>query len=73
MLPKDIRQIMKENKKYTDMFEEYDRTGVFPLDKTKRTFTLRNMTVKKLKETSKKTGKSMSKIIDELVENKPKS
>jgi hypothetical protein len=35
-LSKDILRIMKEDKKYTDMLEEYDRTGEFPLDKKRR-------------------------------------
>ena len=67
-LSKDILRIMKENVKYTNMFEEYDRTGEFPLDKVRRSFTLRKMTIKKLKAVSKKTGKSMSGLIDKVVE-----
>jgi hypothetical protein len=50
------------------MLEEYDRTGKPPWEKIRRSFTLRRMTVEKLKETSKKTGKSMSDIIDKLVD-----
>jgi hypothetical protein len=60
---------MKEDKRFTDMLEEYDRTGEFPLDKVRRSFTLRKMTMNKLKKVSKKTGKSMSTIIDNVVEN----
>jgi len=68
MLPREIRRTMKENEKFVRMLEEYDRTGKPPWEKIRRSFTLRRMTVEKLKETSKKTGKSMSDIIDKLVD-----
>jgi len=67
MLSRDIKKIMKENEKYAQMLEEYDKTGKFPLEKIRRSFTLKRMTVNKLKNVSKKTGKSMSDILDELV------
>jgi hypothetical protein len=69
MLSQEIRRIMKENEKYANMLEEYDRTGEFPLDKVRRSFTLRRMTIKKLKRVSEKTGKSMSAIIDNVIDN----
>ena len=69
MLSPELRRIMKEDRKFTDMLEEYDRTGEFPLDKVRRSFTLRKMTMNKLKKVSRKTGKSMSAIIDSVVEN----
>ena len=68
MLSQEIRRIMKENEKYANMLEEYDRTGEFPLDKVRRSFTLRKMTMNKLRRTSEKTGKSMSAIIDNVVD-----
>jgi len=68
MLSQEIRRIMKENEKYANMLEEYDRTGEFPLDKVRRSFTLRKMTMSKLRRTSEKTGKSMSAIIDNVVD-----
>jgi hypothetical protein len=68
MLSPEIRRIMKENEKYANMLEEYDRTGEFPLDKIRRSFTLKRMTVKKLKRVSEKTGKSMSGLIDKIVD-----
>jgi hypothetical protein len=68
MLSQEIRRIMKENEKYANMLEEYDRTGEFPLDKVRRSFTLKRMTVNKLKTISEKTGKSMSGIIDNIVD-----
>ena len=68
MLQRDIRRIMKENGKYIRILEEYDMTGEFPLDKIRRSFTLKRMTMDKLRKISKKKGKSMSGILDELVE-----
>ncbi len=68
MLSQDLRRIMKENEKYAKMLEEYDRTGEFPLDKIRRSFTLKRMTVNRLKAASSKTGKSMSSIIDKVVD-----
>ena len=68
MLPQDIRRIMKENEKYLRVLEEYDRTGKFPLEKLRRNFTLKRMTMDKLKRLSRESGKSMSSIIDSMVE-----
>ena len=68
MLSQEIKRIMKENDKYAKMLEEYDKTGKFPLKKIRRSFTLKRMTVNKLKRASKKTGKSMSDTIDSLVD-----
>ncbi len=73
MLSREIRRIMKENEKYAKILEEYDRTGKFPLEKIRRSFTLKRMTMNKLKEASRKTGNSMSDIIDELVDDKLKA
>ncbi len=69
MLPRDIRRIMKENQKYADMLEEFDRTDELPTEKIRRSFTLKRMTLNKLRKISKKKGKSMSGIIDSMVEN----
>jgi len=54
MLPREIRRIMKENEKYAKMLEEYDRTGHLPLEKIRRSFTIKRMSYNKLKEFSKK-------------------
>ena len=59
---------MKENERYAQMLEEYDRTGVFPLDKIRRSFTIKQMSYKKLKNLSKKMHKSMSDILDEMID-----
>lgn len=69
MLSQDIKRIMKENDKYARMLEYYDRTGKLPLHKIRRSFTLKEMNVTKLKDMSKKSGESMSDILDDLIEN----
>ena len=69
MLSQEIKRIMKENEKYANILEEYDKTGKFPLEKIRRSFTLKRMTINKLKKLSKNTGKSMSDIIDSLIES----
>ena len=73
MLSREIKKIMHENEKFAKMLEEYDRTGKFPLEKIRRSFTLKRMSVNKLKEKSKSTGKSMSDILDDLVDRGIKS
>ena len=67
MRRKFIERIMKENEKYAQMLEEYDKTGHLPMEKIRRSFTLRRDTIKRLKELSKQKGKSMSSLIDMLV------
>lgn len=68
MLSREIRRIMEENDRYAKMLEEYDRTGRLPIEKIRRSFTIKRMTAEKLKMMSEKTGMSMSDIIDEMVE-----
>ncbi len=65
---KDIERIMRENKKYTDMLEEYERTGEFPLEKIRRSFTLKRANVNKLKRSSKEKGEIMSDLLDGLID-----
>ena len=64
---RDIEKIMKENERYAKMLEEFDSTGNLPFEKIRRSFTIRRSTFRYLKEEAKKTGKSMSDIIDEVV------
>jgi|GEM_PF-1042439 len=65
---REIERIMKENEKYAKMLEEFDRTGKLPSDKIRRSFTIRNSTFNALKNESRRSGKSMSDILDEVVE-----
>ena len=73
MLSREIRRIMKENEKYTKMLEEYDRTGHLPIEKIRRSFTLKRMSYDKLKKASKEMGKSMSDIIDDIIDKNLKT
>ncbi|MBI4021287.1 MAG: ribbon-helix-helix domain-containing protein [Candidatus Aenigmarchaeota archaeon] len=59
---------MKENQKYLDMLEEYDRTGHLPIEKMRRSFTLKRVSYQRLKDASRKTRKPMSTLLDELIE-----
>ncbi|MBI4181902.1 MAG: hypothetical protein HY520_02965 [Candidatus Aenigmarchaeota archaeon] len=65
---KDIKRLMKENEKYTNMLEEYDRTGHLPLEKLRRSFTLQRGAYQKLKAASQREGRPMSRLLDELIE-----
>ena len=67
MLLQEIRRIMMDNEKYTDMLEYYDKTRVLPLEKIRRSFTIKQMNYQKLKELSNKTGKSMSDLLDGMI------
>ena len=49
MLPKEYEKILNKNERYIKMLEYYDRTGRFPLDKIRRSFTLKEMNITKLK------------------------
>ena len=65
---KEIEKIIAENGKYTKMLEYYDRTGRMPAKKVPRTFTLSQSSFDRLKAESKKTGKNMSALLDEMIE-----
>jgi hypothetical protein len=68
MLSRRVERILKENEAYAKMLEYYDRTGKVPTRKVMRTFTIEQINFSRLKAESERTGKSMSKILDELVE-----
>jgi hypothetical protein len=55
-------------KKYRDIFkalEEYDKTRTLPFQRKRIDITLSVMTISKLKEISRKTGKPVSHIIEQ--------
>ncbi|MBL7206877.1 MAG: hypothetical protein ISS36_04725 [Candidatus Aenigmarchaeota archaeon] len=68
MLSKDVKEIMEKYKEYLQMFEEFDRTGKFPLERVRIDLTLQRRNIDKLKKISKKENKKMSHLIDELIE-----
>ncbi len=69
MLSRKIERILKENERYARMLEYYDRTGKLPTKKVLRSFTLEQMNIDRLKAESARTGRNMSKILDELIES----
>lgn len=70
---REIEKIMKENERYTKMLEEFDRTGYLPIEKIRRSFTIKRSTFTALKNEAEKTGEPMSDIIDNLVEKNLKN
>jgi len=64
---------MQSNKivtKYKEMFqalEEYDKTHELPFQRKRIDITLAVATIRKLREISKKTGKPVSRIIEESI------
>jgi hypothetical protein len=65
---KEIEKIIGENEKYTRMLEYYESTGRMPTRKVPRTFTISQSSFDTLKSESRKTGKTMSALLDELIE-----
>lgn len=63
-----IKKIIKENKKWTDRFAEWDRTGVDPFAEKLVSFSLKEKNHLKLKKIAHESGKSMSDIVDDLIE-----
>lgn len=66
---------MKENedkilKKYKDIFdalENYDKTGELPFQRKRIDITLSVETINKLKKIKEKTGKPISRVIEEKI------
>ncbi len=61
-------RILQEYKELFDMLEEYDRTRQLPFDRVRVDITLSRQTLKNLKSLQRKTGKPLSRIIEETVE-----
>jgi len=64
MLPKDIR---KQIEKGQAMLEYFDEHGKLPFQRKRIDITLSVATINNLKKLSKKTGKPVSRIIEEKV------
>lgn len=67
---KTIKKILKENKEYFDAFEHYDKTREWLLGRKRIDITLDLRLIKKLEEIRKKTGKPISRIIEECLRKK---
>ena len=58
--------------KYNEMFqilEEYDKTRVWPIGRARLDVTLDKRTILKLKKLKEKTGKPISRIIEEAIKS----
>jgi hypothetical protein len=68
MQSKEIKQVLAENDKYNLILARYDETREFDLDRTRKSFTLKKSSYRKLKNHSKQKGMPMSRILDSLIE-----
>jgi len=66
---KKIKEIMEKNKDVFEMLENYDKTRELPFQRKRIDITLSVETINKLKQESKKTGKPVSRIIEECIKN----
>jgi hypothetical protein len=66
---KKIKEIMEKNKDVFEMLENYDKTRELPFQRKRIDITLSVGTINKLKEESKKTGKPVSRIIEDCIKN----
>ena len=68
MLSRDAEMILKRYKRFFDAFEKFDRTGEFPLEKIRRSFTITRGSYHKLKAEAARRRISMSELIDRMIE-----
>ncbi len=64
---KTINRILKKNKKAFEMLENYDKTRELPFQRKRIDVTLSVETINKLKKLKEKTGKPISRIIEERI------
>ena len=62
-------RIIKKYKELFDALENYDKTRELPFHRKRIDVTLSVRTINKLKEISKKTGKPISRIIEDKILN----
>lgn len=67
MKKKEIQRILKKYKRSFEIIENYDKTRELPFQRKKIYLTLSVGTLKKLKEMKEKTGKPISRIIEEQI------
>jgi len=68
MNKRQIQKILKENKYVFDTLENYDKTRELPFQRRRIDITLSVKTINKLKEIKNKTGKPVSRIIEDVLE-----
>lgn len=61
----EINKILRENKNLFDSLARYDETMELPFQRKKINLTLSVETINKLKQMREKTGKPISRIIEE--------
>ena len=64
---KNIKRIIRENKEYFDALARYDETREWPLGRERIYITLDKRILEKLKRLREKTGKPISRIIEEAI------
>ncbi len=69
MKQKTIDRILKENKAYFEILENYDKTRELPFQRKRIDITLSVKTINKLKKLREKTGKPVSKIIEDSLKS----
>ncbi len=67
MQSSEIKKILKKYKKVFDNLENYDKTHELPKMRKRIDITLSVETINKLKEIKEKTGKPISRIIEERI------
>ncbi len=63
-----IQQILRKHKDVFDTLEEYDRTREWPIGRKRIDITLTKRIIKKLKQEKERTGKPVSRIIEEALQ-----
>lgn len=67
MNKKQTNKILKENKKLFEILKNYDETLQLPFQRKRIYITLSIKTLNKLKKLKEKTGKPISRIIEEKI------
>jgi len=65
MKKKEIQRILKKYRKSFEIMENYDKTRELPFQRKRIDITLSVNAIRKLREISKKTGKPISRIVEE--------
>ncbi len=69
MQSNEIKKFLKENKDVFDALENYYKTRELPFQRKRIDLTLSIATINKLKKLKEKTGKPISRIIEEKFED----
>jgi len=67
MRSSEIRKIMRKYKDTFEILENYDKTRELPFQRKRIDVTLSVETINKLKKLKEKTGKPISRIIEERI------